>query len=95
MDLVVDLNYFLFLTLTRHTYLNKNSQALISFISVFGNWHEEYYSVHAYMVWSRKYPKSEISLDTGLPIARDIQPIKRQWTEDIIFFQSGLHVAIE
>jgi len=24
----------------------------------------EYYSVHAYMVWSQKFRKSEISLDT-------------------------------
>ena len=29
-------------------------------------WYEEYYSVHAYMVWSQKFRKLEISLDTGV-----------------------------
>jgi len=32
-------------------------------------WHVEYYSVHAYMVCSQKFRKSEISLDTGNKIS--------------------------
>jgi len=66
-DLAVDLNYFFShpnpnlnpTHLTKHESLNPNHQFSQRV------WYVEYYSVHAYMAWSQKFRKSEISLDTG------------------------------
>ena len=63
-DLVVHLNNVSFSNhnpthLPKHESLSPNhkfSQRI---------WYVEYYSVHAYMAWSQKYRKSEISLDNG------------------------------
>ena len=63
-DLVIDLNYFSFshpnpTHLPKHKSLSPNNQFYHRVSSV------KYYSVHAYMVWSPKFRKSEILLDTG------------------------------
>jgi len=67
-DLVLDLNYFSFshhnpcrnqTYLPKHEFLIPNNQFYQRI------WYVEYYSVHAYMVWSQKFRKSEISLDTS------------------------------
>ena len=63
-DLVVDLNYFSFshpnpIHLPKHEFLNPNNQFYQRI------WYVEDYSVQAYVVWSQKFRKSEISLDAG------------------------------
>jgi len=74
-DLVLDLNYFSFshhnpypnpTYLPKHEFLNPNNQFHQRI------WYAEYYSVHAYMVWSQKFRKSEISLDTGVQVSGEI-----------------------
>jgi len=45
--------------LPKHEFLSANTQFYQRI------WYVEYYSVHAYMVWSQKFRKPEISLDTG------------------------------
>jgi len=65
LDLVLDLNYFSFSNLNpkhlpKHQTLSTHHQFSQRF------WHVEYYSMHVHMVWSQKFRKSEISLDTGL-----------------------------
>ena len=64
LDLVLDLNYLSISNpnpthLSKHQTLTPNDQFSQRI------WNVEYYSVHAYMVWSHKFRKSEISLDTG------------------------------
>jgi len=44
--------------LPKHEFLSPNNQFYQRI------WYAQYYSVHAYMVWSQKFRKSEISLDT-------------------------------
>jgi len=62
--LLVDLNHFCFshpnqTYLPEHEFLSPNNRFYQRI------WYVEYHSVHAYMVWSQKFRKSEISLDTG------------------------------
>jgi len=45
--------------LPKHDILSPNDQFYQDI------WCVEHYSVHAYIVWSQKFRKSEISLDTG------------------------------
>jgi len=74
--LVLDLNYFSFshhnpcrnpTNLPKHEFLNPNDQFYQRI------WYVEYYSVHAYMVWSQKFRKSEISFETGSGTERKTQ----------------------
>jgi len=67
-DLVRDLNYVLFshpnpypnsTYLPKHEFVSPNNQFYQRI------WYVEHSSVNAYMVWSQKFRKSEISLDTG------------------------------
>ena len=69
-DFVVDLNCFYFshpnpnhnLThLPKHEFPSPNNQFCHRI------WYVEYYSGHEHMMWSQKFCKSEISLDTGVP----------------------------
>jgi len=64
--LFVDLNYFSF------SHPNPNPTHLLKHESPSPNnkfcqriWYVECYSVHAYIEWSQKFHKSDISLDTG------------------------------
>jgi len=65
LDLVLDLNNFLFLTLTKKTtHLLKHESLSPNHQFCQGIWYVEYYSVHDHMAWSQKFRKSEMSLDT-------------------------------
>jgi len=64
LDLMLDLNYF---------FSNPNPKHLPKHESLSSNhqfsqriWYVEYNSMHVHMVWSQKFRKSEISLDTGV-----------------------------
>jgi len=83
-DLLVDLKYFSFsypnsTHLAKHEFVSPNNQFYQRM------WHEEYYSVHAYMVWIQKFRLAEISLGTG----RGVEP----WSDCHGCFRSrfGIH----
>jgi len=76
-DFVVDLNYCSFshpnpnhnpTHLPKHELLNRYNQFYQRI------WYVEYYTVHAHMMWSQKFHKSEISLGTSL-VACSRKPI--------------------
>jgi len=53
--------------LPKHEFLSHNNQFYQRI------WYVEYYSVHVYMVWSQKFRKSEILLDTGPILSKGLQ----------------------
>jgi len=82
LDLVVGLNYFYFsypnpnpTHLPKHEFLSPNNHFYQRI------WYVECYSVHAYTVWSQKFRKSEISLDTGLYNGAQILDHDWIWSE--------------
>jgi len=74
LDLVLKLNYFSFshpnpTYLPKYKFVSPNNQFYQRI------WYVEYYSVHAYMLWSQKFRKSETSLDTGTPACCWLKPV--------------------